>query len=171
MEYDGTTAKVVEPYKPDPLEALYIGTNGLADDPDNYLKDGLSSILRIDGVTVTMRYGVVNKENVFEAFVSKPSEDTVVEVKFNYRKSGTETWTTGQDFSTTRTYKFTPSSIGEYEFDIFARIQGETAEQNYARYFLPSYKVKEVAEEEQNDATTMHTCNRILLHWSRLILY
>src|SRR6185312_5345337 len=31
LQYDGTNLAVIKPYSPEPLEALYVGTNGLAD--------------------------------------------------------------------------------------------------------------------------------------------
>jgi hypothetical protein len=170
VQYDGTEAKPVEPYAPEPLEALYIGTNALADDPDNYISDGEATFLRIDGVTVTKRYGVSNQETVFEAIVSKPVGSTI-EYQFKYRKKDTETWTVGQDFSTKKTFSFIPTSTGVYEIDVYAREQGEVDETKYVLYIIPTYEVKETNDNEQVDSSTIHTCNRILLHWSRLVLY
>ena len=39
-EWDGTTMNPVAPYAPQPLEALYIGTNAIAPNPDAFLSDG-----------------------------------------------------------------------------------------------------------------------------------
>lgn len=168
MVYDGTSVTDAVPYTPQPLEALYIGTNGLAADPDNYLTDGEAQFLRIDGVTSTLRYGVVNKATTFTVYVSKPTGSTI-EYQFNYREIGSDTWILGKDWSTTKEWNFTPSKLTEYEFDIYARVQGSTDDP--ARYVLPSYKVYETDKNEVVDTSTIHTCNRILLHWDRIILY
>ena len=84
VQYDGDVAKVVEPYKPRPLEALYVGTNGLADNPDDFMQDGESEHLRVDGVTFNNRYGIVNEPIRLTAYISKPP-GTDVEYKFEKR--------------------------------------------------------------------------------------
>ena len=116
VEYDGMEAKVVEPYKPKPLEALYIGTNGLADFPDNYLEDG-EGLLAINGVIPSMRYGAANQPTTFTTFITKdPAE--VVEYKYEYGKkewatgTGTENLLIGKDWSSSKTWTFTPKEPG-----------------------------------------------------------
>src|SRR6185312_4836509 len=61
LQYDGKDVAVIEPYKPEPLEALYVGTNGLADNPNDYLEHGTGSTLQLTGVTFSSRYGVMNE--------------------------------------------------------------------------------------------------------------
>lgn len=169
VEFDGTTAKVVTPKKPDPLEALYIGTNALADDPDNYLSDGIANQLRIDGVTADKKKGVVHQVSNIEAFISKPEAMGTIEFKFMYRQVGDDTWEMGQDWSTERIWAFEPDYISDYEFDVYAREQATPT--NEARFIVPKYTVLESDENEDVDFTAIHRCNRIVLHWERLILY
>jgi len=85
-EYDGMTGEVkkVEPYAPEPLEALYIGTNGLAENPDKFLSDGVGSTVQIAGVIFSERYGVMNEPFTITAYHIKPAE-VELEYKFEYR--------------------------------------------------------------------------------------
>lgn len=178
VEFDGVSAKVVEPHKPTPLEALYIGTNALADDPDNFMTDGVANDLRIDGVTSNLKLGVINTPTILTAHISKPADITEVEYKFMYRRVGTETWTTGQDYSVSKTYSFKPDGIGDYEFDVYARKKAEVVEppaepqeETPVRFIVPKYTVKETDENVYLNFSAIHRCNRILLHWERLIMY
>lgn len=172
--YDGETAKLVEPYKPDPLEALYVGTNGLAENPDQYLQDGEASFLRLDGVTFSMRYGVINTPVTLSAYVSKPSEMTV-EYRFMYKKEidMEDDWKEFRGWSTERSAEFVPDDATSYQFKITAREKGNTDEFYYRDYLVPRYTVKP-AEDEADDyvpTNNIHACNRILLYWDRLIMY
>jgi hypothetical protein len=168
VEYNGTEAKVVEPYKPQPLEALYIGTNGLADNPDAYLTDGTATFLRVEGVRPDKRYGVSNQPTVFNIYVSKPTTGTV-EYKMEYRTSGsTDSWQVAKDWSTEKSPSYTFRSVGTYEIKFSVRMQGETTvEESY----IPQYTVNTTDENQVLAHDTMHDCNRIVLHWGRIILY
>ncbi len=167
VQYDGTTAKVVVPYKPEPLEALYIGTNGLADDPDNYLADGTSIVLQINGAKPDNRYGIVNKDNYFTVYVSKPSGD-ITEYKMEYRLSDEEAWKVSQDWGSSNRLKLSSTTARDYQLRFLIRKQGTTAE---VESMIPRYTVKEIDENKVEDVTTLQQCNRILLHWERIILY
>lgn len=169
VEYNGTTAKVVVPYTPTPEEALYIGTNGLADNPDEYISDGTGSTLVLRGVTVSKRYGVANQVSRFTAYISKPSSIANVQYRFEYRKAGTTEWKTGRDWSATRTWDFRPEETGVLEIKAIVRDQASTS--NTSMYILPSYRVHETDENENIKTSTIQTCNRLILHWDRLIMY
>jgi hypothetical protein len=171
LQYDGEVSEV-EPHAPNPLEALYIGTNALADDPDNFLSDGVDSVLSIDGVTFSSRYGVMNEPFTLTAYYTAP-EGTVVEYQFEYRYPFMEDgkWYLGQDWSESKSWTHTAEGEGELQFRINAREQGnEVAE---AQYLVPKYKIKPAPDpnDEEPDVSAIHSCNRILLHWDRLILY
>lgn len=167
VTYDGTKAEVIVPYKPEPLEALYIGTNGLADDPDNYLADGTSAVLQINGVRPDNRYGVVNKDNYFTVYVSKPTS-SVIEYKMQWRLQDTDDWTTGRDWNTSNRIKLMSNLSRDYQLRFLIRIQGTTEE---VESWIPKYTVKEIDENKVEDVSTMQQCNRILLHWERIVLY
>lgn len=167
VEYNGL-AKVVLPYMPEPLEALYVGLNGLSDDPDNYIHDGVSTFLRIEGLKQSRRYGIVNEATEFEVFISKPIE-AKIEYKASYQHESLTEPSVIRDWSTERKVNFTPPLIGNYVLTFEARVQGSADDP--VRYILPSYKAREVAEPEPPDTSNMHSCNRIILHWDRLIMY
>jgi hypothetical protein len=168
VQYDGTEAKVVVPYTPDPLEALYIGTNGLADNPDAYLTDGTGSVLKITGLTVDLRYGVINAPSTFTAYVSTTGSE-IVEYRFEYRVRGADTWILGQDWSTTKVWEFVPLVVDDFE--IRALIRDQAVPTTEYEYVMPRYTVNETDENSQIPHDTMHDCNRILLYWDRIILY
>lgn len=166
VEYDGTTAKVIVPYTPQPLEALYIGTNALADNPDSFITDGTSSLLRIDGITSNKRIGIANITTTFTAYVSKPAG--TVEYKWEYKKLSSDTWSLLKDFTADqKTMTFTQQA-GEYEIRCSARMSGTT---QVEEYYLPEYRVTPTDQNKTNNTTQVHQCNRILLHWNRLIMY
>lgn len=167
VEYDGETAKVVEPYKPEPLEALYIGTNGLADNPSQYLEDGEAAYLRIEGVIPNRRYGIVNKPTYFDIYVSKPVGSTV-EYQFHVRKAGDTNWLLWREFTINSRTEFSRAEAGEWEMKFTARVQGE---EHTEEYHLPSYRINANDENETVPNATIHNSTRILLHHDRLILY
>lgn len=172
VEYDGTVAKVVEPFKPDPLEALYIGTNGLADNPNNYLSHGIGSTLQLTGVTFSSRYGTMNEPFTLTAYHSKRAEQTV-EYEFEYRLPSMEDgkWILGQDWSSSNTWTHVAVGEGDMQFRVNARETGTLIAQ--AQYIVPNYRIKPAPDPKDipPDYSGIHTCNRIIVHWERIILY
>jgi len=170
---DGEGFKKVEPKKPDPLEALYIGTNALADDPSKYLEDGLGSHLQLTGVTFSTRYGIINKPFTLTAYVIKVSASDELEYQFEYRFPFMEdgAYHMGQDWSTSKTWTHSPVGEGDMQFRIRVRKKGTTI--SNVIYDVPKYQVKPAPDPEdiEPDYKGIHTCNRILLHWERLVLY
>lgn len=172
-QYDGTTIAKVTAYKPQPLEALYVGTNGLADNPNDYLQDGTSSsVVSILGVTSNKRYGVAGEKTLFTAYVNKPSDSTV-EYKYERKKvvDPYDKWETSRDWNTTKEHYMDFTNAGEYEIRISARRQGQTVVDSF--WSVPKYVVKATNDpaNEAIPATTIGQCNRIMLHWNRIILY
>lgn len=167
VEYNGS-AKIVDPYMPQPLEALYVGLNALSDNPDNYITNGESTFLRIEGLKQSKRYGVVNSPTEFEVFISKPAGKTI-EYKTSYQHESMEAPALVKDWNTVSKVNFTPPLIGEYFLTFEARVQGGTDDP--VRYNLPSYKVNEIETPEPPKTNNIHSCNRIILHWDRLIIY
>ena len=193
VQYDGTDFSVVEPYKPQPLEALYIGLNGLADNPQNFMTDGAAAFPRIDGVTFDNRYGIVNEPINLHIFVSKPAA-TVLEYKIQRRMS-TDTegkWFLQADWSEdNKDYTFVTSYQGDMEIQVLARDKADptytvdewdeetekmvtrTYDKIAGEYYVPKYKIKPTADPEdvEPDTSLVHECRHILLHWNRLILF
>jgi hypothetical protein len=170
VEYDGTSAKVVTPYTPKPLEALYIGLNGLADDPTNYMTDGVG-VLAINTVLAARRYGVVNENSNFTIIVTKPSADTI-EYKAQYKRSSEDDtkWADVVAYGTgNKVISFNPKEAIAYDLRFYARKVGTTTPE--MTFLLTNYKVNTTDQNQTVDSTTIKTCNRILLHWDRLIMY
>lgn len=173
LVYDGETVKPIEVYSPEPLEILYVGTNALADDPNNTMRHGEGEFLRIDGVTFSERYGVMNHPFTLTAFHTKKAEETV-EYQFEYRYSfmADGEWVLGQDWSESNQWTFTAEGEGTMQFRINARIKGKTSVAS-AQYLVPAYTIKPMPDpnDVHPDYVGLHTCNRILVHWDRLVLY
>lgn len=175
VEYDGVGFKVVEPYAPEPLEALYVGTNALADDPDNFMQNGEGTHLRVDGVTFNRRYGIVNTPITLSVFVTKPIDSTI-EYLYEYRtpsmKEGFWEQLTDGAYISESTFTFELDIEGDISLRVWAKEVGQT--EGFAKqYLIPKYKIKPVPDPNDQEVpnNTIHECNRILLHWDRLIIY
>lgn len=168
VTYDGVTARVIEPYSPQPLEALYIGTNALAPNPDQFVSDGLSNVLQINGITVNKRYGVANELIILNAYVSKPSTGTQVEYQWSGRSVGNEAWDIWYPFEVNKKQFQLALPVGNYEIRCLVRVQGTSDEFEYR---IPSYQVKATNENKTVDTSNIQLCNRILVHANRIVLY
>ena len=172
VQYDGEVAKVVEPYKPQPLEALYVGTNALADNPNDFLSHRTGLTLQITGVTFSSRYGVMNEPFTLTAYHIKKAEDAV-EYQFEYRYPFMEDgkYHLGQDWSADNTWTFTAEGEGDMQFRVNARTRGMTVAA--AQYLVPTYRIKPAPDPDdiEPEYGGIHTCNRILVHWDRILLY
>lgn len=173
VEYNGTIAKVVEPYKPSSMEAIYIGTNGLADNPDAYIQDGVSAQLSVSGIRPVQRSAVANQPMVFTAFISKPESMTSVEYKWEYRKVGATTWTLGRNFTADangKSWELLVTETGKYEIKVTVRKTGTTTPT--PDFTITNYPVNEV-EDKTNQTLPVkgiQKCRKIILHWDRLLL-
>ena len=176
LVYNGSTIAKVEPYHPTPLELLYIGSNALDEFPfevyDTLKDDDDDPTIAIKFVNFSHRYGVINEFLTLSVGVDRPGS-RVVEYKFERRRTTDKQdyWFVGQDWSRNSEYTFSTDIAGEYQFRISVRTEGsETATDVY---LIPKYIIKPTKDEDDVpiDATTLQTCNRILVHWDRLILY
>lgn len=170
VEYDGTNAKVVEPYNPQPLEALYIGTNGLAEDPNNFISDGTGA-LAINAVIPDKRTGVYGQKTNFHIVVTKGSNDHV-EFDVCYF-NGTdinsgEKWIRETKFDQ-RDFDWTPPNVGDYTLRVRMYIVGDNSIK--ATYYIPKYTVKATDENKTYGLKGVQTCNRLMLYWDRLLMY
>lgn len=172
LVFDGTTVSDLVPYAPQPLEALYIGTNALAANPDDYLSDGVGSTLQLAGVTFSSRYGVMNEPFTVTAYHIAQA-GSVIEYQFEYRYPFMEegAYYLGQDWSTDKSWTFIAEGEGDMQFRINARVQGDVVAS--AQYLVPAYRIKPApdAKDIAPQVGGIQTCNRILLHWDRLVLY
>lgn len=171
-EWDGTDLKPVAPHAPEPLQALYVGTNAIADEPDKFLSDGEGSTLQLTGVTFDKRYGIMNENFTMTAYHIKPA-GTTVEYLFEYRYpfEADGVYHMGQNWSTNKSWTFKAEGEGDMQFRIKARRQGQ--EISEAIYLVPKYTIKPAKDPDdiKPDLGGIKTCNRIMLHWERLIMY
>lgn len=166
--------KLINPYVPDSLEALYIGTNGLMQDPNNFVDDIIDgNIVGISGIQFSKRYGIQNEWLSVSAYAIKPEYEQNVEWKFERRKASwkDDEWFVGRDWSQSNMYTFSTDWTGEMIFKISIRKLGETL--TLDEFIVPNYIVKpaEDAEDEEIPHDSINTCNKILLHWDRLVMY
>lgn len=171
--YDGTTASAITAYAPNGLEALYIGTNGYAVNPDTYLVDTTGASDTILGLTASARYGLMNTAITFTAYVSKISVDTL-EYQFETKSVSDATYpaTVDQAFSTTKTFVKSFNAKDDYMVRCSIRKQGTTTV--LSQYILPKYVVNSTPDtnpEKTINFTNMSTCNMIFVHYDRLCVY
>lgn len=169
--YDGVTASLMTAYAPNGLEALYIGTNGLAQNPDTYLQDTTGAANLILGLTPSTRYGITMQAITFTAYVQKVTTDTL-EYKFEYKRLDAIDWTIAQDYGLTKNVAITFDTKADYQIRCTIRKQGTTVD--LSQYILPKYKVNSVPDENPEpsiDFDDMKLCNRIFVHYDRLCVY
>lgn len=171
--WDGSSIDDIEPFKPDPLSALYIGTNALADNPNDYLDDGDGPTLQITGVIFSSRYGTMNEEFTMTAYRLAPP-GSVVEYRFEYRYPFEEdgVYHMGRDWTTNKEWSFVGEGEGDMQFRISGRIQNGGILAT-SQYLVPKYSIKPAVDPNdlEPDLSGIHSCNRIILHWERLVLY
>lgn len=117
-------SEVVQPYQPTVMEAIYIGTNGLAADPNSYIQDGVDTTLTAVGIQPSLRSGVVNQNMTFTAYINKPTLITYVEYQWEVKKSNDTNWpgTPAQAFdSTKKTWTWTPDTATNFDIRVTAR--------------------------------------------------
>lgn len=171
LVYNGSTIAKVSPYIPDSLETLYVGSNALVDNPYE-LSDTEQTTVQIQKLMFSRRYGVTNKDITLRVAVGKPS-GLNIEYKFERRnvRDKEDYWFTLQDWSSDNEVTFNTNIAGEYQFRVTVRKKGESQELD--QYFIPKYIIKPTEDESDRpiDGNTIDLCNRILVHWERLILY
>lgn len=174
MEYDGETLNFVTPYQPKSLESLYIGTNGLLPNPNDYMETTSGhAVLKIKGVTFSSRYVSQNEPVTIKAYAEKVNEDDELEWLFERRlpshKEGY--YFKGRDWDTDNTYSFTTYWTGTMEIKVSVRKKG--SEVAVDEFIIPHFTIKPTddPEDEEISSASIDNCNRILVHWDRLILY
>lgn len=179
VTYDSTkpdpwVAKVVAPYTPTVMEAIYIGTNGLADNPDAYVQDGQSTALQCAGIKPAKRTGAVNINMPMTAYINKPNTVTSVTYKWEIKKSSDSTWpaTAYKDFAVdakTWTLKFDTATY----YDIRVTVKDNSGVQNPVtdQYVLTKFQVDPVDNTTALlPVTGIQRCRKIVLHWDRLLM-
>jgi hypothetical protein len=182
LHWTGTawSAKKVTPYQPTVMEALYIGTNALADEPNLYIQDGTPGQLNVTGIQITdpdtdntLISGAVNKNLDLTAFITKAASGDTIEYQWEVKKSSETTWpgTPAQAFDATKkTWTYMPTEATNYDFKVTIRKQGTTTPT--AVWNVTKYEVKATLDPTNKPLVTsgIQTCNKIVLHYDRLIL-
>jgi hypothetical protein len=176
VKYDGSTAILVEAYAPTGLEALYIGTNGYADAPDSYLSDTTGAANVILGVVPDQRYGVMNENVTFTAFIQKVEAD---ELEYQFEVKGV----VDAEYATFRSWHEDKIGItnfgakGDYMVRVSMRVKQTDPEDEppiLSQYVLPRFKVNTTPNEKPEPEINfedMRLCNRIFLWYDRIFLY
>lgn len=170
-------AQTVTPYAPTVMEAIYIGTNGLAANPDQYVQDGTSATLQVAGIQPSMRTGAVNENLTLTAYIDKPNTITSVTYKWEWKYSQDTTWTLGRDFTADaagKSWTFEPDTATQYDFRVTAK-DNTAGVQNpaTAQYSLTGYVVNQTEDKSTNTSRPVdgiQSCRKILLHWDRILL-
>lgn len=175
VEYDGTTFSLMTAYAPNGLEALYIGRNGYAANPDAFLSDTNGAANVILGVTTSTRYGMVNQSVTFTAYVQSVIGDTleylfeykqVIESEASWRALNSSVW------STTKSKSASWSGKGDYMIRVSLRKQG--TQTVLSQYVIPKFKVNSTPDDKPEpsiDFDDLKLCNRIFVHYDRLCIY
>lgn len=171
--YDGVTAALMTAYAPTGLEALYIGTNGYAANPDSYLSDAVGAANVILGVAPSVRYGLINTNVTFTTYVEKVSTDTL-EYLFEYKNVDSLDYKAinGSTWQSAKTITCKFSAKNDYMIRVTIRKVSTTVE--LSQYILPKFKVNSTPEEKPEPNVTfanLSTCNRIFVHYDRLFIY
>src|SRR5690606_7466909 len=111
------------------------------------------------------------------AFINKPSNmnSDDVEYLWEYKRSNDNDWTVGRTWtagSEGKSWEFKPTVATKYDIRVAIRKNGES--ERASEYALTSFQVNQVEDKTQNTSRPVDqikTCNQIILHWDRLILY
>lgn len=179
-QYDGTTASTVTPYTPTSMEAIWIGTNGLAANPSGYLTDGTQST----GISVAGIIPANNKPSKgaavnLTAYVNVASTITAEDYLWEWRYSPSPsipnpTWTTlvnwaGNTSGANKTISWTPDTATNYDIRVTARDANNTTTVS-TPYVLTNFQVYETPQPAKLNVGGIQTCNLISLYWDRFVL-
>lgn len=165
------TAKTVAPYQPTVQEAIYIGTNALAPDPDAYIQDGTGT-LDVTGIKPASRNGSVNQDINMTAYINRPSGDTgTIDYKWEYKKTSDASfptaaykdWTAG---AKTQVFKFDQPT--KYDIKVTIRKTGTTTPTK--EYLLTNFQVNATENPPSMPVSGIQKCRKIILHWDRLLM-
>lgn len=174
---DKWVGQTVTPYKPTALEALYIGTNGIADNPDAYVADGVASGADVEtvGIKPSTRSGTMNIATTMVAYANVPSGYSgTIDYKWEYKKISETSYTLGRDWTTGatgKTWDFKATVATNYDIKVTVRKTGTTTPT--PDYTLADYQINVVENKVINNTlpvTGIQKCRKILLHWDHILL-
>lgn len=164
------TANTVIPYTPTTMEAIYIGTNGLATNPNSYVQDlNTATTATAYGIAPDKRVGWVQNPITLTGYYNAPAGWSI-DYLWEYKKSTDSTWTQGQAYATGsagKTWKFTPDTVTNYDFRLTVKQTGQAPTNSTT---LTNYQVQSTAPASLLNTASMNKCRKILLHWDRILL-
>lgn len=177
LQYDGSQCQEVDPYLPNTLEMTYLGPNILANDPESHLQDYYGLVASIDQAIPSKYSKTVNASigiKVFCTFISGEEYEFAVQLRSASKKD--DVWADPTDdmweardellkqvYGTERA-----STAGDYEVRVSMR---KTATTEILSEMVIPLTVTTLASETKEATNTIHQCNRVFLHWGRLMLY
>lgn len=172
VRYVNGVASLITAYAPNGLEALYIGTNALAANPDAYLSDAVGAGSTILGVVPSTRYGEPNKSITFTAYISKPAPD-VLEYQWELKTLAETDYKIVKAFGTgNKSWANTFTKNDDYMIRCSIRKQGTTVTLN--QYILPKYRIQSAPDSNPPQAanySNLSQCTKVVVHYDRLIIY
>jgi hypothetical protein len=172
MQYDTTNGtKFVVPYTPTTMEMMYVGTNGLSDDPTGSLTDTTGLVASIDQVVQDYADPSSTKSFVVKIFctvIDGESYQFCLQAKKATDTKEFATPTAWGSRSSSKVIKVNATNPpGQYSIRISMRKTGTTE-------ILSQYDMDYTMSLKNTVPSTVSAigkCNRILLHWDRLFVY
>lgn len=181
LTYDVPTtswkANVVVPYTVSSMEAIYIGTNGLASNPDAYIQDGAGATPNVEalGIKPALRIAAVNIPVNMTAFINTATGHSgTYDYKWEVKRTIDVAFVVDKDFTAgEKTHSFKFSSPGGYDIRMTVRKTGDaTAPASSQIFLLSGYQVRPTNDvSATSPADAIQRCRKILLHWDRILLY
>lgn len=171
LAYDGTELKYVDPYKPDTMETTHIGSNILANVPEEHMKDYIGLVPSIDYM-IPKFDGKNLYAKVFFTGLSGESYQFALQIKSTkYRATA---WSDPAEskwmakFSDDRVVDTDQTTVAADEYDVRVLMR---------KLGRPTPILSEIVitvdtrKMPANTPPTIQKCNRIFQHWGRLMMY
>lgn len=173
LQYDGTTCSVVSPYQPSTMEMLYVGTNALASDPTGFMHDSTGTAPSIDWVLPDYTDPGHKQSIIIKAFCTVVSGTTYEFAVQSKKATDTSAWPTPTSWGTRNgsnaLYGGRVNGTGDYLVRVSMRETGTTA--IVAEFDDFTYSISTEPLKATSNLTNINKCNRILVHWDRLLLF
>lgn len=178
------TANAVVPYAVTSQDIVFIGTNALSNGVGIIDKISATPNRRVLGITMreadgsgnisVIRSGTVGVFHTIEAAVEKATNDEV-RYRWEYKSSDSSTWFLLQDYGLPSQYSalnFYSNAPRTVDFKVTAKFTNLQHSPEYTYEFY-GFEVYQTRNEENNykPYTGINSCNRIRLHWGRLMLF
>lgn len=182
VKFDGTTwtCKKVVAYLPTVQEVIYVGTNALAVDPNSYVQDGNPGTLKVVGIKIVdsvtgkpTTSGAVGRTLNLTAYITKINTTDSIEYQWEAKKSTDTDWPASplQQYNVgSKSITYTPDTATDYDFRCTVRVSSTTTPT--ATLSVTQFTINNTYDAVASTVNTsgITTCNRIMLHYDRLLL-